>query len=239
VDLTGQRVVLMGGTSGIGLATARAVSAQGAQAVVVSSRQSSVDRALGELPQEAEGHVADFADTGRIGELFASLGDFDHLVYTAGEPLALMPLETLDIGAARSFFDVRFFSALDAVRAAAPRLRDGGSVTLTTGTAKDRPGPGWAVAAGICGAVEALTKALAVELAPVRVNAVAPGVVRSPLWSGMSEADRDAMYANIGASLPVRRVGEVEDIAQAYLYLISQPYTTGSIITIDGGTVLV
>ncbi|MCL2554160.1 MAG: SDR family oxidoreductase [Actinomycetia bacterium] len=239
MDLTGQRVVLMGGTSGIGLATARAVSAQGAQAVVVSSRQSSVDRALGELPQEAEGHVADFADTGRIGELFASLGDFDHLVYTAGEPLALMPLETLDIGAARSFFDVRFFSALDAVRAAAPRLRDGGSVTLTTGTAKDRPGPGWAVAAGICGAVEALTKALAVELAPVRVNAVAPGVVRSPLWSGMSEADRDAMYANIGASLPVRRVGEVEDIAQAYLYLISQPYTTGSIITIDGGTVLV
>ncbi|WP_265565402.1 SDR family oxidoreductase [Streptomyces hygroscopicus] len=239
MDLTGQRVVLMGGTSGIGLATAKAVSAQGAQAIVVSSRQSSVDKALSELPQEAEGRVVNLADTEQIADLFASLGDVDHLVYTAGEPLALMPLETLDIEAARSFFTLRFFSALDAVRAAAPRLRAGGSVTLTTGIAKDRPGPGWAVAAGICGAVEALTKALAVELAPVRVNAVSPGVVRSPLWSGMSEGDRDAMFENIGKSLPVGRVGEVEDIAQAYLYLITQPYTTGSIITIDGGTVLV
>lgn len=239
MDLTGHRVVLLGGTSGIGLATAQAVSAQGAQAVVVSSRQNSVDRALKELPSGTEGHAVDLADTDRTAAFLGSIGEFDHLVYTAGEPLALMPLDSLDMEAARSFFTLRFFSALNAVRAAAPHLRPGGSVTLTSGTAKDRPGSGWAVAAAICGAVEALTKALAVELAPIRVNAVSPGVVRSPLWSALSEADRDEMYSSLGKSLLTGRVGEVEDIAQAYLYLVTQSNTTGTVMTIDGGTLLV
>ncbi len=239
MDLTGQRAVLLGGTSGIGLATAHALSARGARVVVASSRQASVDKALAALPGGAEGYAVNLADADETAAFIAGLGDFDHLVYTAGEPLALMPVDALDIEAARSFFTLRFFGALNAVRAAAPRLRPGGSITLTTGIAKDRPGPGWAVAASICGAVEALTKALAVELAPLRVNAVSPGVVRSPLWSGMDEADREAMYEGIGKSLPAGRVGEVEDIAQAYVHLISQSYTTGTVLTIDGGTILV
>ncbi|GHH79248.1 short-chain dehydrogenase [Streptomyces sulfonofaciens] len=239
MDLTGQRVVLLGGTSGIGLATALAASAEGAQVVVASSRQASVDKALTALPSGAEGYAVNLADADETATFLAGLGEFDHLVYTAGEPLTLMPLDTLDMEQARSFFTLRFFSALNAARAAAAHLRPGGSITLTTGTAKDRPGPGWAVAASICGAVEALTRALAVELAPLRVNAVSPGVVRSPLWSGLSETDREAMFESIGTSLPVGRVGEVEDVAQAYLYLLGQSYTTGTVLTIDGGTILV
>lgn len=107
----------------------------------------------------------------------------------------MMPVDTLDLDAARDFFGLRYFGALGAVRAALPYLRKDGSITLTTGIAKDRPGPGWAVAASICGAMEALTKALAVELAPVRVNVVSPGFVRSPLWSAMGEEERERMYA--------------------------------------------
>jgi NAD(P)-dependent dehydrogenase (short-subunit alcohol dehydrogenase family) len=94
-------------------------------------------------------------------------------------------------------------------------------------------------AASICGAMDALTRALAVELAPVRVNAVSPGVVRTALWSNMSEADRDAMYRDIGAALPVGRVGEARDIAQAYLYLMREGFSTGQVVVVDGGTVLV
>ncbi|WP_147945128.1 SDR family oxidoreductase [Microbispora sp. CSR-4] len=239
MDLQGQRVVVLGGTSGIGLATAESAARQGAVVTVASSRPSSVERALSLLPDGCEGRVADLTDARAVGRLFEDLGEFSHLVYTAGEPLPMMPVDTLDLDAARDFFGLRYFGALGAVRAALPYLRKDGSITLTTGIAKDRPGPGWAVAASICGAMEALTKALAVELAPVRVNVVSPGFVRSPLWSAMGEEERERMYAGIGASIPAGRVGEVEDIARAYLFLMTEPFATGTVLTVDGGNVLV
>lgn len=135
-------------------------------------------------------------------------------MFTAGEPLTMTPVDQLDADQAVRFFGVRYFGALAAVRAAVPHLRPGGSITLTTGVAKDRPGAGWALPASICGAIDALARALAVELAPIRVNAVSPGVVRSPLWASLAEEDREALYAGTAASLPVGRVGEVADIAR-------------------------
>ncbi len=113
-----------------------------------------------------------------------------------------MNLAALDLDKAREFFALRYFGALWAVHAAAPHLRPGGSITLTTGIAARRPGPGWAVAASICGAVESLTRALAVELAPIRVNAVCPGVVRSPLWASMTKASREQLYRDTAAAIP-------------------------------------
>jgi NAD(P)-dependent dehydrogenase (short-subunit alcohol dehydrogenase family) len=238
MDLEGAHVVLLGGTSGIGFATASAAAARGARVTVVSSNPASVERALAALPDGAQGQAVDLGDPAGIQSLFDGLGELDHLAYTAGEPLALMPITGMDVDRARAFFGLRFFSVLAAVRAAAPHVREGGSITLTTGTASQRPGPGWAVAASICGAVEALTRTLAIELAPIRVNAVQPGVVRSPLWAGMSEADREQMYREVGASLPARRVGEVEDIADGYLSLMTQPFATGTVLTLDGGTLV-
>ncbi|MEU0879732.1 SDR family oxidoreductase [Lentzea sp. NPDC005914] len=220
--LDGQRVAILGGSSGIGLATAKAAQREGAQVTIVSRK-----------PQPQHGieiHAADLTDPVAIADAFAAIGEIDHLVYTAGEPLELMTLDDLDRDRARTFFGLRYFSVLDAVKAA----RVTTSITLTTGIAKDRPGPGWAIAASICGAVEALTKALAVELAPLRVNAVSPGVVRSPLWG----PDAEQLYSDVGRTLPLQRVGEVEEIAHAYLYLMTQPWTTGTILTVDGGTVL-
>lgn len=239
MDLRGQRIVVIGGTSGIGLATAIAAAAEGADTTVVSRNQASVDRALKRLPGDAHGHAVDITDPAAVDALFDTIGDIDHLVYTAGDPLALMSVADLDIDRARAFFDVRYLGTLSAVRAATPHLRPGGSITLTTGAAKDRPAPGWSVAASVCGAIESLTRALAVELAPVRVNAVSPGVVRSPLWDTMSEQDRERFYRDQAASLPVGRVGETDDIAAAYLFFLAQPYTTGAVLTIDGGGVLV
>jgi len=233
VTLQDQRVVVLGGTSGIGLATAQLAAAQGAAVIVASSNPESVQRALATLPDSATGAALDLTDPAAVSAFFAGLDPFDHLAFTAGEALTLLEVGSMDLAQARSAFQLRYFGALGAVSAAVPRLRPGGSVVLTTGAAADRPGPGWSIAASICGAMDSLTRALAVELAPLRVNAVKPGVVRTPLWRGALE------YDEIAGHLPVQRIGEPEDIAAAYVYLMNQPYATGSIVSVDGGHVLV
>jgi NAD(P)-dependent dehydrogenase (short-subunit alcohol dehydrogenase family) len=102
-----------------------------------------------------------------------------------------------------------------------------------------RPHSGWVIAASVCGTIEALTRALAVELAPIRVNAVSPGVVRTNLWQNMSSSEREQLFESVGKRLPVGRVGEAHDIAKAYLFLMKEGFSTGQIIVVDGGTVLV
>jgi NAD(P)-dependent dehydrogenase (short-subunit alcohol dehydrogenase family) len=239
MDLKGQRVVVLGGSSGLGLAAAQQAAKAGALVTIASSRQSSVDRALAQLPAEATGKAVDTTDEAQVTELFSHIGTIDHLVYTAGEHLALMKIETLDIDAARKFFEVRYFGAVTAVKAALPHMRRDGSITLTAGGAKDRPGPGWAIAASVLGSMDALTRALAVELAPIRVNIVSPGVIRAPLWDDMTEADREALYENVGKAALNGRVGEPEDVALAYLYCMTQKHATGTTLTLDGGSFLV
>jgi NAD(P)-dependent dehydrogenase (short-subunit alcohol dehydrogenase family) len=238
-DLQGQRVVVLGGTSGIGLATATAAAAAGADVTVGSSRKASVERALAELPAGTAGHVVDLTDAAAVRTFFGHLGHIDHLVYTAGESLLVGVIDVLDLDAARRFFDLRYFGALAAAQASAPHLRPGGSITLTTGSALGRPRPGWSVAVSVLGAVDALTRALAVELAPVRVNAVCPGVVRSPLWDSMGDDDRQEFFRAMGSELLTGRVGETSDIARGYLSLMTQPYATGSVLTLDGGGALI
>ncbi|MVU77943.1 SDR family oxidoreductase [Nocardia sp. ET3-3] len=237
MSLDGQRIVILGGTSGIGYAVAAATAAQGAKVTVVSSRRANVDKALAELPAGTTGIVADLNDADRIRAMFGELGAIDHLVYTAGEPLLLSPVADLDLDSARKFFELRYFSVLAAVQAAAPHLRADGSITLTTGTAGPRPVPGSSVTSSVCGAVEALTRALAVELAPIRVNAVMPGVVRSPLWN-FPEDLREQFYADTAAATPLRRIAEVDDIAQAFVFFLTQPHATATILPLDGGAVL-
>ncbi|MFJ4790273.1 SDR family oxidoreductase [Streptomyces sp. NPDC088794] len=239
MSVQGQRIVVIGGTGGIGLAVAEAAVQEGADVVVASRRQESVDAALKRLPGGAEGHVLDAADEDSVRGFFARVGAFDHLVYTAGESILMGSLAESDLGRARRFLDTRLWGAYTAVKHGAPSIRPGGSVVLTTGTAGQRPMPGTTVAASLCGAMESLTRALALELAPVRVNVVSPGVVRTELWRDLAQEDREGLYASTAASLPVGRVGEPADIAEAYLYLMRGGYSTGSVVTVDGGGTLV
>jgi NAD(P)-dependent dehydrogenase (short-subunit alcohol dehydrogenase family) len=239
MTLTNKRVVIIGGTSGIGLATAHAAVEQGAEVIIASSRQSSVDAALGELSASTTGHTLDVLDSAAVAAFFEAIGEIDHLAYTAGEPLTLMPVDGMNLDQARGFFQVRFFGALNAVSIGATHIRPGGSITLTSGSARTRPGAGWSVASSLCGATTSLARALAVELAPVRVNVVEPGIVRSPLWSGMSAEDQQAMYDQQAATLPAGRVGEVDDIARAFIYSMTQQFMTGTSIPVDGGALLV
>jgi len=238
MSLKNARVLVIGGTSGIGLGVASAAADRGAIPIVVSRRQSSVDRALAQLPEHARGAVVDLTDLSAVQRLAADVGDIEHFVFTAGESLALAPLSDLTPDVITGFFQTRFVGALTAVRVFAPRITAAGSITLTSGTAAEQPGFG-ALPVSICGAMNALTKALAVELAPIRVNAVAPGVVRTPLWDAMTDPDRQTMYDQAAQRLPLGRIGEVADTALAYLYCMEQAFGTGTVLTVDGGTVLV
>jgi NAD(P)-dependent dehydrogenase (short-subunit alcohol dehydrogenase family) len=239
MNLKGQRVVVLGGSSGIGLATAQAAAREGAELVIASSRQARIDEALAALPAASQGRALDLTREDAIRDFFAGLGPFDHLVFTAGETLQLGPLAETDLKTAQGFFNLRYWGAWLAVKYGSGSIRPGGSIVLTSGIAGARPHPGWTLGASICAAMEGLTRALAVELAPIRVNIVSPGVVKTPLWSNMTEADRDALYRNVAAALPVGHIGEADEIAQAYLYLMRQSYGTGQVVTVDGGNVLV
>jgi NAD(P)-dependent dehydrogenase (short-subunit alcohol dehydrogenase family) len=238
MTLNGKRIVVLGGSSGIGLATAQAAAKEGASLVIVSSNQSRVNEALAKLPG-AEGHAADLTDPAAVEALFARIGAFDHLVFTAGETLQLGPLASTDLATARRFFDLRYWGAYLAAKHGSPNIRPGGSIVFTSGLAGQRPHAGWALGASICSAMEGLTRALAVELAPTRVNIVSPGVVKTPLWANMSEADRATLYQQMGEKLLVGHAGEPEEIAEAYLYLMRQTYGTGQVIVVDGGGTLV
>jgi NAD(P)-dependent dehydrogenase (short-subunit alcohol dehydrogenase family) len=239
MTLRGKRVVVLGGSSGIGLATAQAAAREGADVVIVSSRKSRIDEALSTLPQGTEGHATDLADEDAIERLFARLGTFDHLAFTAGETLQLGPLSSTDIDAARQFFDVRYWGAYVSAKHASGSIRAGGSIVFTSGIAGKRPRSGWALGASICAAMEGLTRALAVELAPIRVNIVSPGVVKTPLWVNMTPLDREALYRQTAERLLVGHVGEAAEIAEAYLYLMRQTYCSGQVLIADGGAVLV
>ncbi|MFJ9814809.1 SDR family oxidoreductase [Streptomyces sp. NPDC101151] len=239
MDLQGQRVVVIGGTSGIGFAVAEGAARAGAEVVVASRRQESVDAALKRLPDSAEGHVLDATDEASVRGFFERIGGFDHLVYTAGESLLLESLAETDLVRARRFLDTRLWGAYSAVKYGADSIREGGSVVLTTGTAGRRPMPGTTAAAALCGAMESLTRALALELAPVRVNVVSPGLVRTDLWRELPQVEREGLFRSSAESLPVGRVGEPADVAEAYLYLMRGGYSTGSVVLVDGGGALV
>jgi NAD(P)-dependent dehydrogenase (short-subunit alcohol dehydrogenase family) len=236
--LKGKKVVVLGGTSGIGLATAKAAIADGATVVVTSSRAEKVDAAVALLGPSASGHANDLSEDAQTHALFERIGELDHLVFTAGESLTVGPLAQMDIATARKAFEVRVFGAMSAAKHAAKRIRPGGSIVLTNGIAGARPLSGWTVGSSVCGAMESFARALAMELAPIRVNAVSPGLVRTPLWGNMPEGDREALYRDAGAKLLVGRVGEPEEIAEAYLYLMKSGFSSGQTIVIDGGGVL-
>ena len=202
-------------------------------------RRERVDRAVARLPKGTEGYAIDLSNEEHVRDFFNHLGAFDHLVFTAGEMLQLSEVSETNVEQARHVFDLRFWGAFMAAKYGSSQIRPGGSIVLSSGVVGRRPRKGGTVGAGISGAVEALTRALAVELAPIRVNAVCPGPVRTELWMSMSEEVREARFRSIGQALPVGRVGEAHDLAQAYLYMMHEGFSTGQVIIVDGGTTLV
>jgi NAD(P)-dependent dehydrogenase (short-subunit alcohol dehydrogenase family) len=246
-SLEGQRIVILGGSAGIGLAVAHRAVAEDAHVIIVSHDRARVDGAVARARDTAKGtakgtivgHAVDLRSAEETRALFAEVGAFDHLVFTAGEELLLSPLDKLDLAQARRFFELRYWGALAAVQAARPHLARDGSIVLTSGAASRRPHPGFVIGASICAAMEAATRALAIELAPIRVNIVTPGFVDTELWSNIPAEARAQMFRDAAAKLPVGRVGMPDDIAEHYLGFMRGGYVTGQALVVDGGGVLV
>jgi NAD(P)-dependent dehydrogenase (short-subunit alcohol dehydrogenase family) len=218
------RAVFVGGSSGIGLAAARRAVSAGWD-VVVASREP--ERAA-EL--DAEKVALDVTDTAAVRALFGRLGAVDHLVCST-VARAGGPVRELDLDAARRAFEAKLWGPLAAIQAADVRE----SVVLVSGVAASTPMRGGAATAAVNGAVEALVRTLAVELAPVRANAVSPGIVDTPTWAALPDADRQAMFDRLAGALPVGRVGRGEEIADAIWLLLTNPFVTGTVLHVDGG----
>ncbi len=238
MTLKNSLVVILGGSTGIGLATAKAAKAEGAQVIVTGRSTDKLQRAQAELGSDAQTIVLDVADEEGTRRFFTDLTRLDHVFITAG---TLVPDKKLapDSGTLRPAMDTRFWGALYAAKYAAPKIAAGGSITFMSGTAAWRPLAGASVASASCGAVEAFARALAVDLAPIRVNTIEPGFVDTPLLDSLLGSQKDEILAAAAARLPVKRIGTAEEVAEAVLFLMKNGYVTGITLTIDGGGMLV
>jgi NAD(P)-dependent dehydrogenase (short-subunit alcohol dehydrogenase family) len=148
-----KRIVIVGGSSGIGLAVAEEAASQGADVVIVSSSTERVQEAIKSIGGEARGQAVDVSDEKAVESFFANLGGFDHLVFTAGDSLQLNDLAKTDLKQARRAFELRYWSALATVKYGSPHIRKGGSIVLTTGVAGRRPLKSWVVVASVLGRI--------------------------------------------------------------------------------------
>jgi NAD(P)-dependent dehydrogenase (short-subunit alcohol dehydrogenase family) len=230
----GQRIVVVGGTSGMGLATVRAAADRGAH-VIAAGRRPVAER---DSVPGVEQREVDLTDESSVERLFAAVGTLDHLLVTAS-PGTPGPFLDQDLAAARSYMDGKFFGSWLAARLAAPRMRPGGSITFVTGAAVVRPPVHASMVTAAFAAVEALARALALELGPLRVNAVRPGYTDSAMWSFLPPAERDELRTRVAKAMPVGRMGTPEDIADAVLFLMGNPQVTGAILEVSGGETLV
>lgn len=228
--LDGARVLVVGASSGIGRATAAAFAEAGADVVAASRGGDRLTAAAQEIGARAA--VLDTGDGAAVEAFFAGEAPFDHVAISAAETrigaVAELPLE--DAAAA---MESKFWGAYRVARAA--RIAPGGSLTLVSGVYAVRPEAGAALQGAINAGLEALARGLALELAPVRVNTVSPGLIDTPMFGAMAAADRADMFGRCAARLPVGRTGRPEDVAAAVLFLAASPYATGSTVTVDGG----
>lgn len=235
MTLTDTHILVVGGTKGIGLATAKAAVEAGAQVTITGRSQASLDEAIQNLPAGVAGAVLDFTENDSVANLAGQIAAVDHVVLSASSDVAWGPFADIGEDALRAAFDAKFWGYWRVVRALAGKISAGGSVTMVTGAAARAALPGTSGLAAVNGALEAMTKVLAVELAPVRFNTVSPGMTDTEAYAGLPAEAREAMFSGTAQSLPVGRIGQPENLAQAVLLAATNPFITGSTLDIDGG----
>lgn len=228
-----QRLVVVGAGSHTGRLLAHAASAAGATLILAGPDPRKLEWTAGELPGPAEVVPVDLADEGSIAALAARAGRFDHLVSTAAMH-ANGPVTELELVDVQRAFAAKVIGPLLLAKHLVGQVNAGGSFTFFSGMAAWRPAPARTVMATTNGALAFLVRALAVEIAPVRVNAISPGIVDTGSWDGLG-ADKEAFLRGVAERNPARRVGTPDDLIQAVLFAIGNPYVTGTVLHVDGG----
>jgi NAD(P)-dependent dehydrogenase (short-subunit alcohol dehydrogenase family) len=233
MQLAGKKIVVVGGSSGIGLATAELAKQNGATVVIASRSEEKLNAAAGSIGAQAI--RVDVTSDESVASLFGQCGAVDHVVVTAAQ-LKTGPFKSVAMDDVRATLEGKFWGAWRCARSA--QIAAGGSLTLVSGFLSVRPRPNSAIVCAVNGALESLTRSLAIELAPVRVNCVSPGIIDTPIRAAMPEAARREMLEKTAAALPVGRVGVGEDIAKQILAYMDNGFATGSIVYIEGGGML-
>ncbi len=239
----GQRAVLIGASAGIGLETAKRLGAEGAELVLASRSLERLEGATSGLPGVVGRHQVDATDEAAVKALFAEMAPFDHLsTFVPAAADAAMSARfgrflEMDLATIQRVMTNRFWSHCFAARHGAPKLRPGGSIVFVSSTMPRKAIPGYAASSAAAGALESLARVLALELAPVRVNVVVPGFIASHGTDKIPES-RKEQWARLVSAQGVKRLGEVGEIADAILFLMSNAYATGALLTVDGGYTL-
>lgn len=234
-SLSGQRVLVVGGSSGIGLGTARAAVELGAAVTIASRSQAKIDAAVSAIDATVEGRVLDVTSDAEVESFFRDQPAWDHIVVSAAQT-KVAAVRDLPLADAAAAVNSKFWGAYRIARTAP--IRDGGSLAFVTGVLAIRPRKGAALQGAINAGLESLAQGLALELAPARVNVVSPGLVETPLYDRMTAEARQALYDRAIATLPVGLVGQPEHVAAQIIALMTNPYATGSIVYLHGGSAL-
>ena len=237
MNLKGRNVIIIGGSSGIGLATARLALQQGARVTITGTSEASTTKAAHSLGMVAA-YALDMADEAQVNRFFARFSAIDHVYVAAGSTKLSNVLEG-KVAEQLAGLNLRLLGSIYVVRAAAANMRAGGSFTFTGGISTDRPVKGAWVSGIGTSAAEQLARVLALELAPIRFNAVSPGWTDTPMWETILGDNRQAVLAGVAETLPVKRIARPEDVAEAVVFLMRNESVTGEIIHIDGGGRLV
>lgn len=229
--LKNKRIVLVGGSSGIGYAVAQKAVAAGAEVLIASRSQDKLNLAARQLGGQVQVEQVDVSDEQSVLDFFQRIGSFDHLAATIKPQLPSGRFLDNDLPSVEAAFNAKFWGQYRLAKHGAKSIRQNGSIVFTSGIASSRSYPGYSAVSAMNAASEALSKAIAIELAPIRVNCVCPGFVDAdPPIPGR------AQYVKaVAPALPLDRLGMTEEIAQAYLYLFGNTYSTGAVIVVDGG----
>jgi NAD(P)-dependent dehydrogenase (short-subunit alcohol dehydrogenase family) len=235
MTLAQQRILIIGGSNGMGLAAAQSLARLGAEVMIVGRSQARLDQALASIDGRAAGYVADFTDAASLAALFDRVGRIDHLVLAASTDAAWGPFGSITAGALRGALEGKLLGYWQSLQAALPTLRRDGSVVMLSGAASRTAMVGTAGLAAVNGAINQMARTLAKELAPLRVNVVSPGLVDTPAYDHLPAQAKGAMFAGAAGALPVGRTGTSEDVAAAIVYLLENGFTTGALLDVDGG----